>query len=51
MVQERLLWNYSQSKRTDFADRMVSELYRKGVLVMFQSHQKLKLPKMEKVIT
>ena len=33
VVQERLLWNYTQSKRTDFADRMVNELYRKGVLL------------------
>ena len=29
----RLAWNYAQSKRKDFVDRMVRELYRKGVLV------------------
>lgn len=33
-VIERLEWNYTQSKRNDFADRMVDELYRKGVLLM-----------------
>ena len=33
-VQERLAWNYAQSKRADFADRMVRELYRKGVILM-----------------
>jgi hypothetical protein len=33
-VIERLAWNHEQSKRTDFVDRMVNELYRKGVLLM-----------------
>lgn len=33
-VQERLKWCYDQSKRDDFAGRMVDELYRKGVLLM-----------------
>ncbi|QEL14742.1 hypothetical protein PX52LOC_01636 [Limnoglobus roseus] len=33
-VQERLNWCYEQSKRDDFADRLVDELYRKGVLLM-----------------
>jgi hypothetical protein len=33
-VQERLSWNHEQSKRPDFVDRMVEELYRKGVLLM-----------------
>lgn len=32
-VQERLNWCYQQSKRDDFASRMVDELYRKGVLL------------------
>ena len=32
-VQQRLAWNYEQCKRKDFTDRMVRELYRKGVLV------------------
>jgi hypothetical protein len=32
-VKERLAWNYEQSKRKDFSDRMVRELYRKGILV------------------
>lgn len=32
-VRERLAWSYSQSKRADFADRMIDELYRKGVLL------------------
>lgn len=29
-VQERLTWNFEQSKRKDFADRLCDELYRKG---------------------
>jgi hypothetical protein len=33
-VQERLQWCFEQSKRSDFVDRMVDELYRKGVLLM-----------------
>lgn len=33
-VQERLEWNYAQSKRADFVDRMADELYRKGILLM-----------------
>lgn len=33
-VKERFAWNYAQSKRDDFADRMVRELYRKGVILM-----------------
>jgi hypothetical protein len=33
-VQERLEWNFSQAKRSDFTNRMVDELYRKGVLLM-----------------
>jgi hypothetical protein len=33
-VQERLEWNFQQSKRSDFADRLVTELYRKGVILM-----------------
>lgn len=33
-VQERLKWCYEQSKRDDFVNRMVDELYRKGVLLM-----------------
>lgn len=33
-VQERLAWNYAQSKRSDFVDRMVDTLYRRGVLLM-----------------
>lgn len=33
-VRERLAWAYEQSKRGDFVDRMVRELYRKGVLLM-----------------
>lgn len=33
-VQERLRWCYEQSKRDDFTNRMVDELYRKGVLLM-----------------
>jgi hypothetical protein len=32
-VQERLTWNYAQSKRADFVNRMVNELYRKGILM------------------
>ena len=33
-VQERLQWSYTQSKRGDFVDRMVDELYRKGIILM-----------------
>lgn len=33
VVQDRLVWNYAQSKLSNFADRMVDELYRKGVLL------------------
>lgn len=33
-VQERLRWAFEQSKRNDFVDRMVNELFRKGVLAM-----------------
>lgn len=33
-VRERLNWAYTMSKRDDFADLMVDELYRKGVLLM-----------------
>lgn len=33
-VQARLAWNLRQSLRDDFVDRMVRELYRKGVLLM-----------------
>jgi hypothetical protein len=33
-VQERLAWNFEQSKRSDFVDRLADELYRKGVLLM-----------------
>ncbi len=33
-VLERLEWNYTRSKRSDFTDRMVDELYRKGILLM-----------------
>lgn len=33
-VRARLAWNLRQSLRDDFADRMVGELYRKGVLLM-----------------
>ena len=33
-VIERLAWNHEQSKLATFADRMVDELYRKGVLLM-----------------
>lgn len=33
-VKERLRWCYEQSKRGDFVDRMVDELYRKGVVLM-----------------
>ena len=32
-VVERLAWCFDQAKRADFVDRMVDELYRKGVLV------------------
>jgi hypothetical protein len=33
-VQERLQWAFEQSKRRDFTDRMVDELYRKGIVLM-----------------
>lgn len=33
-VQERLAWNFQQSRRPDFVDRVCRELYRKGVLLM-----------------
>jgi hypothetical protein len=33
-VKERLDWSFEQSKRPDFAEKMIDELYRKGVLVM-----------------
>jgi hypothetical protein len=33
-VQERLRWNYEQSRRRDFAARMAREIRRKGVLVV-----------------
>lgn len=33
-VQARLEWNLRQSLRDDFEDRMVRELYRKGVILM-----------------
>ena len=33
-VQERLEWNYQKAKRRDFVDRLVDELYRKGILAM-----------------
>lgn len=33
-VKERLAWNFEQSKRSDFVDRMVDEMYRKGVILM-----------------
>jgi protein gp88 len=33
-VQERLRWCYEQSKRGDFVNRMVGELYRKGIVIM-----------------
>lgn len=32
-VQERLAWNFAQSKRPDFAKRMVEEIYRKGIIL------------------
>ena len=32
-VQERLAYNYTQAKRDDFVPRLVSELYRKGVIL------------------
>ncbi|QEL18771.1 GP88 family protein [Limnoglobus roseus] len=32
-VQERLAWNYAQSKRADFVELMADELYRKGILL------------------
>ena len=33
-VQDRLAFNFAQSKRKDFVPRLVSELYRKGVILM-----------------
>jgi hypothetical protein len=33
-VKERLAWSFEQSKRADFVEKMIDELYRKGVLVM-----------------
>ncbi len=33
-VKERLAYNYAMSKRREFAPRLVSELYRKGVILM-----------------
>jgi hypothetical protein len=33
-VQERLQWCYRQSRRADFAERLVREIHRKGVLVV-----------------
>lgn len=33
-VQQRLQWAFEQAKRRDFVDRMVEELYRRGVLLM-----------------
>lgn len=33
-VQERLAWAYAQTKRSDFVERMVREIYRKGVILM-----------------
>ena len=33
-VQDRLAYNLAQSKRKDFVPRLVSELYRKGVILM-----------------
>lgn len=33
-VQDRLNWCYEQSKRDDFVDRMVEEIYRNGILLM-----------------
>jgi hypothetical protein len=33
-VKERLEWAFAQSKRRDFADRMVNEIYRKGITLM-----------------
>ena len=32
-VQERLDWAFAQSKRNDFVEKMIDEIYRKGVLV------------------
>lgn len=34
IVRKRLKWAYEQSKRNDFVDRMVDELYRKGIILM-----------------
>ena len=34
VVQERLQWNYEQSLRKDFTDRMIDEVYRKGCIVV-----------------
>jgi hypothetical protein len=33
-VQERLQWCYQQSRRDDFAERMATEIHRKGILVV-----------------
>jgi hypothetical protein len=33
-VKERLRWSYEQSQRGDFVDRIVDELYRKGITLM-----------------
>jgi hypothetical protein len=33
-VQERLRWNYAQSRRSDFAERMAREIRRRGILVL-----------------
>ncbi len=33
-VQERLEWNWRQALRSDFVDRMVDEIYRKGCMVV-----------------
>lgn len=33
-VKERLAWAFEQSKRSDFVDRMIGELYRKGVMAL-----------------
>src|SRR5262249_30108206 len=33
-VRERLRWNYAQSRRPDFAERMAREIRRRGILVV-----------------
>lgn len=33
-VRDRLAYNYDQSKRSDFVDRAVDEIYRKGIILM-----------------